>query len=155
QDWWLDNLPEFKKAYVDTGKVQLTYREFPLDDKGVDVALASITRCAGPSQYYALTDELFRKQRELQETDNPGPMLLDIARRPGLSEAQVYPCFDSKELLATSQASYDKGVADFGAASEPRATPGIFIDGGFVDDHSAKGMSAAADAALAKRKPPN
>ncbi|HVY89379.1 MAG TPA: thioredoxin domain-containing protein [Hyphomonadaceae bacterium] len=153
RDWQQYELPGFKKAYVDTGKVQLTFRDYPIDNRGVDVGLWSIARCAGPSEYYGIADELFRFQQAIQETDNPGPLLLDIARRHGLSEPQVYACFDSEALLATIQASHDEGIADFEAAGAPPATPGIFIAGKFVSDFSTKGMSAVADAALAAGKP--
>ena len=42
-----DVWPEFKKKYVDTGKVHYIFREFPLDN--LAAAAAMLARCASPA----------------------------------------------------------------------------------------------------------
>src|SRR6056297_308364 len=56
-------LPELKEKYIDTGKVLLVMREFPLNQ--IAVAVSMLTRCAGNNDATAaLTDIYFQKQDE-------------------------------------------------------------------------------------------
>ena len=55
-------LPVLKEKYIDTGKVRLIFREFPLDERA---ALASmLARCAGGDRSLPLISMLFSKQDE-------------------------------------------------------------------------------------------
>jgi protein-disulfide isomerase len=54
--------PEFKKKYVDTGKVRFIFREFPLDN--LATAASMLARCAGGDKTFPLIEALFEKQEE-------------------------------------------------------------------------------------------
>src|SRR5262245_60847572 len=47
-NWFASTYPQIKKAYIDTGKVKLAYRDFPLD--GLAMAGAVISRCVDPAK---------------------------------------------------------------------------------------------------------
>ena len=51
-------LVEFKKKYIDTGKVRYIVREFPLDN--LATAAAMLARCSGPDKYFPFADALLR-----------------------------------------------------------------------------------------------
>ena len=55
-------LPQLKSEYIDTGKVRIVFRDFPLD--GVALAAAQLTRCVSPMAYFPMVDALFQKQTD-------------------------------------------------------------------------------------------
>jgi len=57
-----DVLPEIKKAWIDTGKVKLVLRDFPLDEPSLRAAM--IARCAPPDRFYAFADTFFASQEK-------------------------------------------------------------------------------------------
>jgi hypothetical protein len=54
-------LPEIKKKWVDTGKVKLIYRDFPLDQTAVKAA--QLAECAGNDKYFGVVDVIFAPRR--------------------------------------------------------------------------------------------
>src|SRR5262245_44113669 len=55
-----DILPKLKTEYIDTGKVRLVFRDFPLD--GVAYGAALLTRCVNDLAYFPMVDTLFQQQ---------------------------------------------------------------------------------------------
>ena len=53
-------LPGLKANYIETGKLRLVFREFPLD--GFALRGAMLARCAGPDRYFTFLDLLFKGQ---------------------------------------------------------------------------------------------
>ena len=53
-------LPEIKKKWIDTGKVKLIYRDFPLDQ--VAAKAAQIAECTPGDRYFGVIDLIFRGQ---------------------------------------------------------------------------------------------
>jgi protein-disulfide isomerase len=91
-----DVIPEFKKKYVDTGKVRYVFREFltpPEQFAGVAFLMA---RCAGPDQYFPILDDVFHDQAAIYESGDLLGGLLKIAAKHGLSKEQVQACTDEK-----------------------------------------------------------
>ncbi len=50
QRFHLEVLPEVKREFIDTGKVRLVYRHFPLDRIALQAAI--LTQCASPLQFF-------------------------------------------------------------------------------------------------------
>jgi protein-disulfide isomerase len=119
--------PEFKKRYIDTGKVHYIYREFVLNQ--LDAAAVMLLRCTDKDKYFPLLDAYFSKQREWV-VDKPIPPLLALAKQAGFTEESFNACLDtqknpkSKELLdkidARNQAAQKLGV---------NSTPTFFVNG--------------------------
>src|SRR5437762_12817844 len=54
--------PELKKRYIDTGKVRLIFREFPLDP--LAAAASMLARCAGKDKFFPLIEAFFAQQKD-------------------------------------------------------------------------------------------
>ncbi|MBP7651235.1 MAG: DsbA family protein [Phenylobacterium sp.] len=143
--------PAFKAKYIDTGKVRYTLHEFLTEPANV-AAIGFITaRCAGADKYFAVVDGLFRRQAEIFETRDLRPVLLEVAKGAGLSEAQVTACVSNP---ANGEA-LDARVAA-GEARGVDSTPFFFVNGVKVDDVTLadldKAIAAAGKAKPAKKK---
>src|SRR5262245_56283194 len=55
-----DVIPQLNKDYIETGKVKLIFREFPLDS--IATLASTVARCFQGDQYFAFIDLLFANQ---------------------------------------------------------------------------------------------
>jgi protein-disulfide isomerase len=62
--FWRETLPRIKKEYVDTGKVRIVYRDFPIDEIHPEATISAIAaNCAGDQgKYFEFHDKVFREQ---------------------------------------------------------------------------------------------
>jgi len=64
--FWEQTLPELKSEYIDTGKVKLVYREFPLGFHAGAKPAAQAAECAreigGDEAYFEMHDKIFEEQ---------------------------------------------------------------------------------------------
>lgn len=117
--------PEFKKRYIDTGKVRYIFREFPLDT--LAAAAFMLARCAGEkdqTRYFALVDTLFRQQRQWA-VEKPIPPLLAIAKQAGFSEQSFNACLANQKMLDGIESIRQRAVDKF----KVNSTPTFFING--------------------------
>jgi protein-disulfide isomerase len=90
--------PELKAKYIDTGKVRLIFREFPLD--GLAARASMIARCAGPDRYFAMIDVMFQTQPNwVVEGPEALDHLLQLARQAGFSKEKFDACLAEKDLF--------------------------------------------------------
>lgn len=117
--------PEFKKRYIDTGKVRYVLREFPLDP--LSAAAFMLARCAAngdTGRYYAMVDTLFNQQ-EKWAVQQPLPPLKAIAKQAGFTEKSFEECLANQKLLDDIQKVRQRAVDKF----QVRSTPTFFING--------------------------
>ena len=117
--------PEFKKRYIDTGKVHYIFREFPLDN--LAAAASMLARCAGKDdkdKYFALVDTLFRQQRQWA-VEKPIPPLLAIAKQAGFTEQTFNACLANQQVLDGIESVRQRAVNKF----KVQSTPTFFING--------------------------
>ena len=127
-------LPVLKQKYIDTGKVRLIFREFPLDERA---ALASMmARCAGGDKALPLISMLFSKQDEwaAAKTDFL-PKLFKFGQQVGFTKQSFDQCRQNEKLIKDIIAVRDRGNTSFGVSQ----TPTFFIngkkmDGGSIED---------------------
>ena len=141
-----DILPKLKADYIDTGKVRLVYRDFPLD--GVSFAAAALTRCVNDLAYFAMVETLF-KQQDTWHVQNGVDKVAEIARGVGMDQAAFDTCIKDKsrndKILAIQKEAADKYKVE--------ATPTFFIN-----DRKLSGVGeyepfkATIEAALAAKK---
>jgi protein-disulfide isomerase len=118
-----NTLPAVKKEYIDTGKVKLVYRNFPLDQLALSGSM--IARCAGRDRYFAFIDVMFAQQATWARDTNPIAALSRIARLGGMSQAKFDECIKDKKIAdAVVQQRLD-GDKKFGI----NATPTVIING--------------------------
>jgi len=117
-----DVLPELEKKWIDTGKVKLVYRDFPLDQ--VAVKAAQLAECAGKDRYFAVIDMIFRNQATWAAAGDPIAELSKSLRIAGLGDKEVKTCLADDKVA-------DGVIADYksGESLGVNATPTLFING--------------------------
>jgi protein-disulfide isomerase len=122
--WNAEVFPAFKAKYVDTGKVRYTFREMLTPPAELAAAGFLMARCAGPSKYFKVVDEVFRSQSRWNEGDSVRPIFVEIAKNNGLSEPQLDACLEDQAALAALNGRVDKAVA-----AGVQSTPTFFVNG--------------------------
>ena len=133
-------LPELKKKWIDTGKVKLIYRDFPLDQ--VAAKAAQIAECAPNDRYFGVIDIIFRGQPTWATGADPIAELAKPLRIAGLGDNEIKACLANEAKGNAVIADY-RGGETLGVTS----TPSLFINGTLY-----KGARSVEelDAALAK-----
>jgi protein-disulfide isomerase len=121
-----DVIPKLNKDYVDTGKVKVVFREYPLD--GAARMASAVARCLSGDQYFSFIDLLFKNQMNwIKDFDNNGQLtkedvlegLTQMGRVAGLSADQVKTCADDPKNLALVDANWMEGQTKFNVNSTP------------------------------------
>jgi protein-disulfide isomerase len=108
--------PDLKKNYIDTGKVQLIFREFPINRPALEAAM--VARCAGPKKFFTFLKFLFAKQSTWAVEDSRGE-LATVARLGGMNVSTVAQCLDNKELRESILETRMQGEKEFDVTSTP------------------------------------
>jgi protein-disulfide isomerase len=116
--------PEFKKKYIDTGKVHFTFKEFLTPPASVAVAGSLLARCAGKDKYFDVISAVFHSQSEWQ-TSGPRDSLLRVAQSTGMSEDQFEKCVGDREALQALQERVEKSARE----GNIQFTPTFMING--------------------------
>lgn len=90
-------LPKLKESYVDTGKVKIEFKDFPLDQWALRAS--AMARCLDGNRYVAMVDLLMKKQADWARAENPFTALVKLGRLAGLSEERVQECMTDEKLL--------------------------------------------------------
>lgn len=115
-------LPELKKKWIDTGKVRLIYRDFPLDQAATKAA--QLAECAGNERYYAVVDMIFANQPVWAAAADPIAELSKSLRIAGMGDSEVKACLANDAVANAVIADY-RGGETLGVNS----TPSLFING--------------------------
>lgn len=120
----LNTLPEIKKAYIDTGKVRYTLREFPFDPRAL--AAFMLARCAGDN-YYPLVDVMFKQANmwAAAPQDVAAQAMFQTVKIAGFSQESFDACLKDQQLLDNVNAVRNKAADEFKVDS----TPTFFING--------------------------
>ena len=116
-------LPEIKKKWIDTDKVKLVLRDFPLDDEAVHASM--IARCAPHDRFYAFIDTFFADQANWAAAPDYRAALSRLAELGGMSKNEVDSCL--KDATLENQVISSRLVAanQLGV----NATPTFFVNG--------------------------
>ena len=115
-------LPEVKKKWIDSGKVKLIYRDFPLDQTAVKAA--QLAECAGKDRYFAVVDMIFATQPTWAAATDPIAELAKSLRIAGMGDNEVKACLANDQVANGVIADY-RGGETLGVNS----TPTLFING--------------------------
>jgi protein-disulfide isomerase len=129
--FWREIEPRLKKEYVDTGKVKLVFRDFPIKEIHPDApAAAMAAQCAADQgKYWEYHDKIFRQQ-DRGSDDVVRFKAADLKKWGAdirLDAAAFNACIDS----ARHQDEVAKDYAD-GTAVGIQGTPTFFINGRVV-----------------------
>jgi len=146
--WSREVFPEFKRRYIDSGRVRFVLREMLTGDSAVAAAGFLTARCAGPAHYFQIVEDLFAAEPRMERDGDDLPALLDVAARAGLTRSQVAACLSDHAALAALQARTDAH-----AKLDAEGTPAFDVAGKrFSGDTSLAALAAAIDAAQARRR---
>lgn len=126
--FYTDTLPQLKEKYIDTGKVQLYYRHFPLNSIHPNAQRAALaSECANAqNKFWDYHDILFKNQETWspQTLSDATNSFVDYAGQLGMSTDEFRSCLESERQK--------KGVEDDIAAANKAqvdGTPAFFING--------------------------
>jgi protein-disulfide isomerase len=121
--FYQQTLPSIEKEYIETGKVKLVFRDFPLGFHTNAQKAAEAAECAGEQgKYWEMHDLLFG-----QGVQGGVAGFKQYAKNLGLNSAKFDNCLDSGAMAEEVQ----KDMAD-GAAVGIQGTPGFLINGKLV-----------------------
>jgi protein-disulfide isomerase len=121
-----DVLPQITKAYIDTGKAKLIFREFPLD--GAARMASAVARCFSGEQYFSFIDLLFANQMNwIKDFDGNQQItkedivegLAQMGRQAGMPREKVVACADDEKNMATVDANWNEGTTRYNVNSTP------------------------------------
>lgn len=133
-----ESFERLKTEYVETGKVQFVFRNFPLNQPALTAAMfaqcqAQDNKAEGPEKYHATIKALFKTQDSWAFDEKFQDKLEAIAKLDGMSSDRFKSCINSHELQ-------EKVLSDRMAAAKNlqiKSTPSFFINGeiseGYVD----------------------
>jgi protein-disulfide isomerase len=111
---------QFRKDYIDTGKVHFIFREYPHNDPAL--AAFMVARCAPKEKFFSLIDVYFTTQDKWV----PDPLngLKNIALQAGLTEDQFTACLKNEPV---AKAIFE--VRQRGEKLGVNSIPTIYING--------------------------
>ncbi len=120
--------PALKEKYIDTGKVRLIFREFPLDNLAAGASM--LARCAGGDKTFPLIAALFHTQETWAFVrGDPRPELFKVVKQAGFTQESFDKCLADQKLLDDVAAVRTRASEQFGVNS----TPTFFINGKKLD----------------------
>ncbi|MEZ5886164.1 MAG: DsbA family protein [Paracoccaceae bacterium] len=138
---------EFKKNYIDTGKVKFVYREVYFDKYGLWAAM--VARCGGPEKYFGISDMLYDDQREwLASGADQGiaDELRKIGLKAGMNADQINACLNDNDMAKAMVTAYQTNATN----DNVKGTPTFLINGELHSgEMSYADFAALLDAALA------
>ncbi len=124
--WFKDTKGQLQTNYIDTGKVKLVYKDFPLSFHPMAQPYAEAARCAGDqSKYWEMHDKIFNEQSTKGQGTVQDFTATDIkkwATDLGLDATAFNNCLDTAKYASAVQANFTEGQ-QIGVSG----TPAFFI----------------------------
>ncbi len=121
--FYTDTLQQIRTEYIETGKVKLIYRDFPLSFHPNAQKAAEAAECAGEQgKYYEMHDELFEKG-----VSGGVASFKQYATTIGLNTAEFNTCLDSGEMASEVRKDFSDGQK-----AGITGTPGFLVNGKLI-----------------------
>jgi len=115
--------PELKKKWIDTGKVKLVLRDYPLDEPALRAAM--VARCAPPDRFYAYVDTFFGAQEKWVTAHDYRDALARLVKLGGMSREEFDNCLKNTAL----ENKIVEGRLIASKELDVNSTPTFFING--------------------------
>lgn len=148
-DFYIKTLPEIEKLYVDTGKLKIIFRDFPLDGTGLKAA--ALARCMPKEQFYPFIATLYKNLMAWAMSPNPEEVLTQYAKLGGLPAEKAKACLSDNKMFDALVAVRTHATEAYGID----ATPVFVLNNGEEKINGAKSLDefkAAIERALASKK---
>ncbi len=138
-----DTLPVLKERYIDTGKLRMLLRDFPLDRYALFAAV--IAHCAGNERYPAFVDVFLETQQQWLGAEDPLAALKSLGQLGGLSVEQMDACLADEKMIDAVLQMRLEGEQTYNVNSTPS-----FIIGGklYAGNNSPEGFAQLIDPLL-------
>jgi protein-disulfide isomerase len=136
--WANDVFPELRSQYIDTGKVRFEFHEMLTGNPTLAAAGFLLARCAAPSKYFQVVDDVFARQVEIG--DKGIGVLKEIGEHAGVTSDQFDACLQNPAALEALQ----KRTQDDAAAHGVTGTPTFFVGGEKFDGEESLDVLGAA-----------
>lgn len=117
--------PEFKRTYVDTGKVRYILREFPIGKQSGNATIA--LRCAKPEKYFDLYGKFMSQQASWVSQEVRLDPIFAVAQQAGLKRAEFDACLANAAMIDGLKAIKERG-RKLGIIG----TPNYFLNGKLI-----------------------
>lgn len=124
----LDTLPALKTKYIDTGRLRMVVREYPLDGPGFQAAI--LVRCLDESRRDAFVQLLYERQQSWVRGRDPLAQAKKLARLAGLGAERADACLESDAIATAILETRQAGERDHGV----EGTPTFVIGGRSIQD---------------------
>jgi protein-disulfide isomerase len=121
-----ERLPALTTEYVDTGRAQVIFREYPIG--GNAILAAMIARCAGDQGFFPMIDVMFKTQGTWARQQDPRDALFQIARQAGFTQDSFNACLNNQSILDGINWIKDRAAVEF----EVDSTPTFFVNGKLI-----------------------
>jgi protein-disulfide isomerase len=91
-----DTFEALKTKYIDTGKVRLVFREYPLDR--LAFFASKLARCAGADGFFPMLEVLFKQQQNWARSKDPEGALARIGRLAGIDQESFDACMNDEAI---------------------------------------------------------
>ena len=125
--------PKLKEEYVETGKVNLIFREVYFDGPGLWASL--VARCSNPEKFFPLVDLILRRQTDWARAESQIEIvngLIAIGKQAGLKESDVLECLKDRNRAKKLVEWYQYHAKN----DQVESTPTILVNGKKMSDRS-------------------
>ncbi len=116
-DFHHDTLPKVIEGYVNTGKVRMVFRDFPLDN--LAFVAATVTRCMADNRYLGFVNMLYAQQATWRDGADPLGTISLLARLGGMSQQRFDNCLNDNDVAATILRGQQTARSTFNVRSTP------------------------------------
>ena len=102
-----ETFPALKREYIDTGKVRLVIREFPIGRTSGNATIA--LRCAPMSQYLALYNKFLQQQSAWVSQEVRPEAIVKVASQVGMTREQYDTCLKNQPMIDGLNAVKNRG----------------------------------------------
>lgn len=123
----LETMPLIEEEYIETGRVKLVFRDFPVHGEGA-VLMAMVAECAADQdKFWEMHVLLFERVEDWSQSEELLTTLKAYGEEVGVNEDQFVDCLETGSPLPRVQEDYNIGVQD-----GVRGTPSFLINGTLV-----------------------
>jgi protein-disulfide isomerase len=125
--WANTVFPDFRRLYIDTGKVRFELHEMLTGNPALAAAGFLTARCVPPDKYFQVVDDVFAQQEDIGRGGID--VLEKIGEHAGLTRDQFTACLQNGPALTALQ---ERTFQD-AKAHDVTGTPTFFVDGKKLD----------------------
>lgn len=112
-----DTYPELKEKEIDTGRLNMVIRDFPLD--GIALRASLLTYCVPKAQHHQMAHFLMQTQAQWVREGNPLANLKGIALQAGITGEKFDACMADEKLMEKIVAGKAKSASLLNIQSTP------------------------------------